>query len=459
MADFKTKDLNEQMKGKTRCTKCGTILSDRNNFYTSSSKLHSHTGRVSLCKDCLTNLYISFLEDSSDIRMSIYKICELLDFVYLENIYESSLTEAGWNKNFTIVENGLEVWKKYIKTINSLTNYKGYVFEHSDKIGMSNDSLDASEQINQDSKNDLEATKPKELTDEDLEQKVRDKQNKEDIIRIIGYDPFQYEIEEDKSKMYAKLINMLDEDSQNDELKNSAIISIIKGQNQENKINDVITNLSSDIKSIKENIGTIKSLTDTKEKLNKSLLALAKDNKISDLYSGHKTVGANTLTGMVKKLKEIDLKEAQVNLFDIQTSNGMLQTARLSAKAIVENLNFGDDDLIDITKWQREKIDFYNQEYSKLREENRKLKAICSFNDIDYKQEVLETDYYDVLDFGDRKDKQNSIQKQHYEEDLISFNNMIDNVAPIDTMEHIEKVIENKKEIEKQKILNSVISE
>ena len=195
--------------------------------------------------------------------------------------------------------------------------------------------------------------------------------------------------------MYAKLINMLDEDSQNDELKNSAIISIIKGQNQENKINDVITILSSDSKSIKDNIGTIKSLTDTKEKLNKSLLALAKDNKISDLYSGHKTVGANTLTGMVKKLKEIDLKEAQVNLFDIQTSNGMLQTARLSAKAIVENLNFGDDDLVDMLKFQKGKLDFYEQEYSKLIEENRKLKAVCSFNDIDYKQEVLETEYYD----------------------------------------------------------------
>jgi len=259
--------------------------------------------------------------------------------------------------------------------------------------------------------------------------------------------------------MYAKLINMLDEDSQNDELKNSAIISIIKGQNQENKINDVITNLSSDIKSIKDNIGTIKSLTDTKEKLNKSLLALAKDNKISDLYSGHKTIGANTLTGMVKKLKEIDLKEAQVNLFDIQTSNGMLQTARLSAKAIVENLNFGDDDLIDMVKFQNEKINFYEQEYSKLREENRKLKAICSFNDVDYKQDVLETDYYDVLDYGDIKDGQDSIQKQNYKEDQISFNNMVEEIVPIDTMEHIDKVIKNKKEIEKQKILNSVISE
>ena len=292
----------------------------------------------------------------------------------------------------------------------------------------------------------------------DIEQKVRDKQNREDIIRIIGYDPFENETEEDKSKMYAKLINMLDEDSQNDELKNSAIISIIKGQNQENKINDVITILSSDSNSIKDNIGTIKSLTDTKEKLNKSLLALAKDNKISDLYSGHKTVGANTLTGMVKKLKEIDLKEAQVNLFDIQTSNGMLQTARLSAKAIIENLNFGDDDLTDMLKFQRGKLEFYEQEYSKLIEENRKLKVICSFNDIDYKQEVLETEYYDTLDYGSLKDKTPSVQKNKYEQSLTDFDNMLDNVKPITTMEYIDEVIEEKKNKEKQKILDSVMS-
>jgi hypothetical protein len=452
MADFKTKDLNEQMKGKTRCTKCGKILSDTNNFYTSNSKLHIYTGRLSLCKDCLTDFYVTFLEETNDIRISIYKICELLDFVFLEHIYESSLTEAGWNKNYTIVQNGLEVWKKYIKTINSLKkNYGEYAFEHGDKINLGISIIDDNN-ITEDKENILIISQPKELSNEDLEQKVRDKQNKEDIIRIIGYDTFENETEEDKPKMYAKLINMLNEDIQEDELKLGAIISIIKGQNQENKINDVITSLSSDIKSIKDNIGTIKSLTDTKEKLNKSLLALAKDNKISDLYSGHKTVGANTLSGMLKKLKEIDLQNAQVNLFDIQTSMGMLQTARLSAQAQVENLNFGDDDLVDIAKFQREQIDFYEKEYSKLREENRKLKAICSFNNVDYREMVSETEYVDVLKYDDDAIKQ---QK----EDLDNFNNMIENIKPITTMEYIDEVIQEKKEIEKKKIIESVMKQ
>jgi hypothetical protein len=447
MADFKTKDLEEQMKGKTRCTKCGKILAD-SNFYTSNSKLNTYTGRTSLCKDCLTNFYISFLEETNDIKISIYKLCELVDFVYLENIYESSLTEAGWNKNFTIVQNGLEVWKKYIKTINSLKNYKGYAFEHGDKIENSNKNLPSIEIIKEN--NVIE--KSKELTDEDLEQKVKDKQNKEDIIRIIGYDPFENEIEEDKSKMYAKLVNMLNEDTQEDEMKISALISIIKGQNQENKINDVITSLSSDTKSIKDNIGTIKSLTDTKEKLNKSILATAKDNKLTDLWSGHKSAGSNTLSGMVKKLKELDLQEAQVNLFDIQTSLGMLQVARLSSQAIVENLNFGDDDLLDMVKFQREKMEFYEKEYIKLKEENRKLKVVCSFNDVDYSKDIFEVEYKDALEYTET-------DKQLQQEELNNFNNIVKDVLSINTSEYADLKMKEKEEIEKKKILKDVIKE
>lgn len=447
MADLKIKDLEDHMKGKTRCTKCGKILVD-SNFYTSNSKLNTYTGRTSLCKDCLTNLYVSFLEETNDIRLSIYKLCQLLDFVYLENIYNTSLPEKGWNKNNTIIQNGLEIWKKYIRIINSLQNYKGYAFEHGDKIDLGG----KEETENNEACNEISTIKQKELTNEDLEQKVKDKQNKEDTIRIIGYDPFEYEIEEDKSKMYAKLVNMLNEDTQEDEMKISALISIIKGQNQENKINDVITSLSSDTKSIKDNIGTIKSLTDTKEKLNKSILATAKDNKLTDLWSGHKSAGSNTLSGMVKKLKEMDLQEAQVNLFDIQTSLGMLQVARLSSQAIVENLNFGDDDLLDMVKFQREKIDFYEREYSKLKEENRKLKVVCDFNSVDYSEDIFEAEYKDVLEYTEEN-------KKLYNDKLEEFNNMVKNVLPINTNEYGDLKIKEKEEIEKQKILENVMQE
>lgn len=439
-------NLDEEMKDKTRCTSCGRILTNSSkNFYVSNSKINTYTGRISLCKDCLTRLYVGYLEDTEDIKLSIYKMCRLLDYYYTDQLYESSYNEAGgWNKDCTLVQNGLEIWKKYIKTTNSLKNYKDYSFEHGEQVNL-NKETETKELVIKNKQEEL-------ITEDELEQKIRDKQNKEDIIRIIGYDPFENETAEDKSKMYAKLINMLNEDAQEDELKISAIISIIKGQNQENKINDMITLLSSDMQSLKDNIGTIKSLTDTKEKLNKSLLALAKDNKISDFYSGHKTTGSNTLTGMVKKLKEINLNEAQVNVFDIQTSMGMLQTARLSAQAIVENLNFGDDDLLDMVKFQRGKIDYYEKEYSKLKEENRKLKVLCAYNDVDYNEEIIETEYEEELKYDD-----SIINGEKLE--LEEFNKMIEGVKPISTMEYVKEVIEQKHEEEKKRIIESVKNE
>lgn len=431
-------DLDEEMQGKTRCTDCGRILSNAN-FYVSNSRINTHTKRISLCKDCLTRLYISYLEDTQDIKLSMYKICRILDYYYTDQLYESSYTEAGgWNKDCTLVQNGLEIWKKYIKTINSLTNYKGYSFEHGEVIDNLGEQTDVNEENNK--------IAIQEFSEDDIQKQIRTKKNREDIINIVGYDPFENDLEIDKPKLYAKLVNMLPEDSQDNDMKIGALISIIKSQNQEDRINDLITSLSSDPKTLKSEIGTIKSLTDTKEKLNKSALSLAKDNKISDLYSGNKTAGGNTLTGMLKKIREIDLENSQVNLFDIRTSDGMLQTARLSTKAMIENLNFGDDALLDMVKFQREKMDFYDTEYCKLFEENRKLRVLCSLNDIDYAQEIIETEYKDVLEFD--KDK--------YEEEYIQLDNKIKEVKPITTMDYIEEVIRDKEEIEKEKILKSI---
>ncbi|MEX0084168.1 hypothetical protein AB2T90_17215 [Clostridium butyricum] len=434
-------ELKEAMEEKTRCSCCGRILVN-SNFYVSSSITNKNTGRLNVCKDCLTNIYIEYLNELEDSKKAIYKICRLMDFVFLEQLYNSSVTEVGWDTNLTIVENGLSVWKKYIKNVTSLKQYKEYTFEHGEEISLKTNEISNENLIN------IKNNKPKTLSEEELKQKVLDKQNKEDVIRIIGYDPFENEIEEDKSKLYAKLVNMLNDDTSEDEMKISALISIIKGQNQENKINDAITSMSSNIADLKNNIGTIKSMTDTKEKLNKSILAIAKDNKLTDLWSGHKSAGANTLSGMVKKLKELDLNEAQVNLFDIQTSLGMLQVARLSNQAIVDNLNFGDDDLLDMVKFQKGKMEYYETEYSKLKEENRKLKAICNFNDINYKEDIFETEY-DDLNYDNKTIESNK-------KELEDFNNMVKEVIPLNINDYADKVIKDKEEITKQKILDEV---
>lgn len=393
------------------------------NFYGSRSPMFGN-GKVPVCKKCIANMI-----DYNDIQ-TVYDVFQLMDVPYFYNRWEE-----------TCIKNPQNPLGNYLRMANSGINefqearWKDSIFKSENVI----EELMESKKILTESENLLSK-------EEYLEQKVRDKQNKEDIIRIIGYDPFSNEIEEDKSKMYAKLVSMIGESEDNDESKNSAIISIIKGQNQENKINDVITNLCSDTDSLIKNVGLIKSLTDTKEKLNKSMLALAKDNKISELYSGQKNVGANTLTGMLKKLKSINLDEAQVNLFDINTADGMQQVANLSMKAIVENLNFGDDDLVDMVKFQKGKLDYYEKEYSKLREENRKLKLLCNYNNIDYSDEIFEDTYKEVLEYTD-------VEKEKQQNNFKELNEKVKKVKLLSTDEYMNKVIEDKKEQEKLKLL------
>ncbi|NFH01965.1 hypothetical protein FC831_17160 [Clostridium botulinum] len=392
------------------------------NFYSSNSVL-AVDGKATICKKCIKEKI-----NYNDIQ-TIYDMLMALDIPF---IYDVWITAEN-SKNDT--------FGKYISLIGSLsqyascTSYKQSVFEPKEEMILQSDKKTV---ILERGMSD----------DEYLEFKLNYKKNKDDTIRLLGYDPFEAENETDKPNMYAKLTNMINEDILQDGLKTSAIISIIKGQNQENKMNDLITYLSSDTKSLLDNIGTIKSLTDTKEKLNKSILALAKDNKISDLYSGVKTVGQNTLTGKLKKVRELDLDEAQVNLFDIRTSMGMYQVAKLSAEAQRETLNFGDDDLLDMVKFQKDKLAFYNKEYEKLREENRKLRVLCTYNNLDYKDVVFEEEWKDF--------KYEEEEKLKIQQELECFDKLVETVEPLNLDKYADKIIEENEKKEKERILNEI---
>lgn len=433
-------DLDEEMKDKTRCTDCGRILAN-SNFYSSYSRLNPYTKKISLCKDCLIKLYVSYLEETQDIKLSIYKICRILDYYYTDQLYESSYNEAGWNNDFTVIQNGLEIWKKYIKTINSLKNYRDYSFEHGEQMDIVKEEVEIKHKIT------------KEISQEEVDKRIKDKQNREDIIKIVGYDPFENETDEDKSYLYARLVDMIDESMQEDNMKLTSVISIIKTQKQIDKLDDVISQLMSNPTQIAQKSGDIKSLTATKKDLQKSALDTAKDNRISELYSGTKTTGANTLSGTVKKLKELGLEEAQVNLYDIQTSIGIQQVANLSNKAIVDQLIFAENEYADMVAWQRGQVQYYEKTYKQLIEENRKLKVLCTNNNIDYKQEAyIDTEYEETLRYD--KETANEIKKDEEE-----FNEIIKTVLPLNTIDYSSKIIKEKEEKEKEEIINSVMQE
>ena len=141
----------------------------------------------------------------------------------------------------------------------------------------------------------------------------------------------------------------------------SSIIEIVKGFNHIEKINDLIAKLISDTPNMEHNIVTIRALEDTKTKITSSILGLAKDNGISLKNSVNASKGENTWTGKVRKLKEMDLRDAEMNLYDTEYSEGLRQVAEVSNAAIIKQIKLDENDYADMLTQQRALIEKYKQ--------------------------------------------------------------------------------------------------
>ena len=83
---------------------------------------------------------------------------------------------------------------------------------------------------------------------------------------------------------------------------------------------------------------------------------MAKDNGISLKHSVNGSKGENTLTGMSRRLKDVDLRENEVNSFDIGTCEGMKQVADISNASIIEQIKLDENDYAGMLAEQRSMI-------------------------------------------------------------------------------------------------------
>lgn len=354
--------LYEVGKDKFTCNMCGN-LKIRSRFYNSTDPL-CKTGVTRICKDCAEKLAYSVGPDGvkhPPTKDSIKLALEYLDKPYFEKVYESSIMEAANNVSGKTKNN---IWTSYIKNI-SMKNYNTLRWKDGD--GAADDNVLSSAVS---------------IIDNSDEVKKMYKANKRTVISSLGYDPFDSADEVDKPLMYSKLVGFLDESTQDDEFKLGACVEIVHGLSQSEKINSYINSLLKNPSSVSKNASTIKSLEATKKDIMSTALNLAKDNGISINHSNHKSKGANTWTGKVKELKELKLREQEVNAFEIGISEGMRQVAEASANAIFKQLSLDENDWTDMIKTQRSKIeDLQNksdaamEEARILRRENEDLKS------------------------------------------------------------------------------------
>lgn len=330
------------------CQYCGKVL--RYGEFHVSNDAFNKTKRARICKSCVEKVVYRIENEDDERKMptkeSILAACEYLDKPFLEDLYASSVNEVA---NSTSNSSKSNAWGAYVKNINSLDQYALMRFSNSDIFKGVNTSLD----------------EPKDELPKDQEMLKMYEQNKMDAIRLLGYDPFEKESLADQPLLYASLIGYLDAspDANEDRMRVSSIIEIVKGFSHIEKLNDVITSLMKDVKDIDKNIATVKALEDTKNKITTSVLKLAKDNGISLKHSVNGSKGENTLTGMSKRLKDVNLREYEVNAFDIGTCKGMKQVADISHASIIEQIKLDENDYTGMLAEQRTMI-------VKLQEEN-----------------------------------------------------------------------------------------
>ncbi|MEK4008346.1 hypothetical protein [Paenibacillus sp. FSL H3-0333] len=329
---------------KKQCTSCGkskNVNEPNSGFYISKNKLDAD-GRTSACKVCIKQqINYSDLQTVKDVLRS-------MDRPFLDDVWTLNVEECSRNGT-------TDYFGKYLKNIQ--LNHKNLGWNDGDSsIGL-NSSL------------------PMATFSEEIIYSDQDEQNKADVFRMVGYDPFESESELDKKALYNKLVDFLDESTLEDSYKLPVVISIVKTFGQIDKIDMAISKLTSDIDSLTQNTGSIKSLMDAKKGLLTAITALAKDNGLSVNHNNNRSKGGNTLNGIVKKLNEIGLEEASVNLFNLETADAMKQIADISHRSILEQLMLDENDYAEMISEQKQMIQKLDNKVIALEEENRKLKV------------------------------------------------------------------------------------
>lgn len=364
--DKKIKSLNES----AYCYMCNKHKPKSDFYVCYDYRVKSGISRI--CKQCAYDI-ANRLDENGEYQgttiESVQTALEYLDKPWIESVWDCSVGEVKTRKG-----NATNPWDFYVKNI-TLPPYNresGARWRDGDLFKV--EFLSSKKQDN-DNKSEITYENPSNEISKNEEIESEYKINKKDVVRFCGYDPFQnYPNEMDKPLLYAKLVNLLDEETKNDGQKMNAVIQIVKAVNQAEKLNDRIDMLVNDTQTdYLENIPIIDKLTATIQKLYKTVNDLAKDNGISVNFNNNKSKGANTLSGKVKLFAERGFRSSEINSFDIGTCEGMRQVAEISEAARHKQIGYDENIAQEIKDIKVQLVEKLQKERDEAVEESRKL--------------------------------------------------------------------------------------
>jgi hypothetical protein len=349
------------------------------------------TGITSMCKDCVRKIALNWDENRQEFgactKKSVMEALEYIDRPFLENLWNASYAE--WADD-TSQRRRTSIWDAYIKNV-GLKNYNGLRWRDGDIFHTYVE--DAKEVAALESGNKEVATTL--LNSQEVDNEFE--KNRKDVIRLLGYDPFEGEKLEDQPLLYSQLIGYLDLGGDNDDMmRTSSAITIVRGFSQQAKLDDKIAKAMA---NTNVNTSELKQLLDSKKNISATISQLAEQSCLSLKHSKNASKGENTFTGIVKKLKEMDLREAEVNAFDIGTCEGMRQVADISNASIIKQIRLDENDYNEMLIKQREMLTKLQEKADK----NEEIARILLRENIDLKK-YIEEQGIDISNFCQKND-------------------------------------------------------
>ena len=388
------------------CLMCKKHKDRESKFYVNTDPMYGGLTCTPICRECARKIALRVDEKGHEhepTKDSVKLALKYLQKPFLDSVWNASIQEA---ENLVSGKVKTNVWNSYIKNI-QMVNYVGLTYFDSDHF------------VKDKTENEIpkEPTTEEELIESHAGLDTYDSflKNKNDVIRLLSYDPFEKEDVADQPFLYSQLLGILDssEDANEDMMRTSSAISIVRGFLQQSKIDDTVAKLMSDISNIERNSATIKSLQESKGKITSVITSLAQDSCISLKHNKNAKKGENTWTGKIKKIKDLNLREGEVNGFDLETCKAMKQVMDLSNASIMKTLALDESEWSDMVAEQRQKIVDLQRDLDKYIEISR----ILLRENLDIKDYLKDKDIKLEMNLVDLNDLFSCFSEQESEND------------------------------------------
>lgn len=347
------------------CSCCGKALPQDKYFLAynegnlgrieANGKMHTH-----ICMDCCKNLYeyLFYEKADKDGEKAMKWLCSYL------NIYYDDVSYFKAKKTMEEKDRKTHIVEEYMSVISRSATLKGKVFLESPDVDVNQNKGDskADKIINSNTGN----------VPEDLEEEwsKADLEAKRQVIKMVGYDPFYFEIEKDRKILYKDLLGMMEQGMELDGLKVQAAIQIVLSFKNIRELNEKYRKKSDEDAPVSE----LKALSELKKKELETITSFSRDNGFGERYAISKAKGENTFSGIMVKMNEMKYENAILNMYDVETSKSINQAADASFAAIFNQLSMSEAEVYKTCQDQLKKLLSLQRENATLTENLRLAK-------------------------------------------------------------------------------------